>query len=210
LAKGKGSQEDFEFFISLDMTQNPFIAALSQVTPLTDKSLDALASKMVRLEHKAGHVLLRPGSVCDHLYFVEKGLTRTFYDKEERDITDWLSMEGEFACSILSFISRQPDRRGIELIEDSVLWRLAHSDLEELYTLHHDIERLGRLLVQMGLVQVQQRFDDLHFATAAHRYNHLMKTRPGLILRVPLGRIASYLGVTQETLSRIRGRINTF
>jgi CRP-like cAMP-binding protein len=111
-----------------------------------------------------------------------------------------------FACSIISFLTRQPDRRGIELLEDSVLWGMHHDELEQLYKHHHDIERLGRLLVSFGLIQLQQRFDDLHFATAAQRYRTLMDTNPSFIQRVPLGMIASYLGITQETLSRIRAQ----
>jgi hypothetical protein len=83
---------------------------------------------------------------------------------------------------------------------------LHHDDLERLYKHHHDIERLGRLLVSFGLIQLQQRFDDLHFATAAQRYRTLLDSNPSFIRRVPLGMIASYLGVTQETLSRIRAR----
>ncbi|MBN8856435.1 MAG: hypothetical protein BGO55_16715 [Sphingobacteriales bacterium 50-39] len=111
-----------------------------------------------------------------------------------------------FACSIISFLTRQPDRRGIELLEDAVLWGLHCDELEKLYKHYHDIERLGRLLVSFGLIQLQQRFDDLHFATAAQRYRTLIDTNPSFIQRVPLGMIASYLGITQETLSRIRAQ----
>lgn len=78
--------------------------------------------------------------------------------------------------------------------------------LEQLYISFHEIERMGRLIVSYGLTLMQQRFDDLHFASAAERYEKLLQTNPSLLQRVSLGHIASYLGITQETLSRIRAQ----
>lgn len=177
---------------------------------LSAESRDALASILRKMELPRDHLLVKQDSVCRYIYFIESGLTRTFYYKDGKDVTDWLSAEGNFACSIISFLTCKPDRRGIELLEDSILWGLHHDDLERLYKQYHEIERLGRLLVSFGLIQLQQRFDDLHFATAAQRYQTLMDTNPTFIQRVPLGMIASYLGITQETLSRIRSQYAGF
>ena len=183
-----------------------FFARIGQFVQLSKESKDAMASVLRKMELPKGHVLVKQDSVCHYIYFIEQGLTRTFYNKDGKDVTDWLSAEDMFACSIISFLTRQPDRRGIDLLEDAVIWGLHHDELEKLYKHYHDIERLGRLLVSFGLIQLQQRFDDLHFATAAQRYRTLMDTNPSFIQRVPLGMIASYLGITQETLSRIRGQ----
>ncbi|MBD2754963.1 Crp/Fnr family transcriptional regulator [Spirosoma validum] len=186
---------------------NPFLEVVSQFTPLSAGSQSALAAVLKRLELEKGHVLVRQNTVCQWVYFIEKGLTRTYYYKDGKDVTDWLSAEGQFAVSISSFMTQQPDRRIVELLEPSVLWAISHTDLENLYQQHHDIERLGRLLASHGLLLVQQRFDELHFATALERYRNLMALNPTLIQRVPLGMIASYLGMTAETLSRMRAQI---
>lgn len=186
---------------------NAFFQVVSRLTKLSHDSQRDLAACLKRREFPKGHTLIKAHSVCSHLYFVEKGLTRTYYLKVGKDVTDWLSPENTFACSIISFITRQPDRRAIELLEPSVLWGLHLDDLERLSTSHHDVEKLYRHLVSFGLVQLQQKFDDLHFSTALERYQTLMATNPSLIQRVPLGMIASYLGMTQETLSRIRSQI---
>ena len=69
-----------------------------------------------------------------------------------------------------------------------------------LYKEHHEIEKLGRLIISSGVVQMQQRFDDLHFATAKERYQKILEKSPSLIQRVPLGMLSSYLGMTPETL----------
>ena len=184
-----------------------FFETVSQFTNLSAESELALSSVLKRLELPKGHVLVKPDTVCNHTYFIESGLTRTYYFKDGKDITDWLSAENSFAVSIISFITRKPDRRAIELLEPSILFSLHVDDLENLCSKHHDIEKMTRLLISFGLVQLQQKFDDLHFATALQRYQTLMATNPTFMLRVPLGMIASYLGITQETLSRIRSQI---
>jgi len=184
----------------------PFFAFITQFTSLSEESREALSAVLQRMELPKGHDLLRPGGICQYFYFIEQGLTRTWYLKDGKDVTDWLSAENSIAVSIISFLTHQPDVRGIELLEPSVLWAVSHRDLENLYKRYHDIERLGRLLLAHGIIQLQQRFDDLHFATAAERYQKLVDASPSLLNRVPLGMIASYLGITQETLSRIRAR----
>ena len=188
------------------MVNNPFIESVTRFTPLSVQSGSDLVAVLHRLELKKGHVLVPANTVCRYLYFIETGLTRTYYYKDGKDVTDWLSTEGQFAVSISSFITQQSDRRIIELLEPSVLWAVSHDALEKLYRQHHDIERLGRLIVSHGLMLVQQRFDELHFATASERYQTLMVLNPTLVQRVPLGMVASYLGMTPETLSRMRAQ----
>lgn len=185
-----------------------FFEIVSQLTKLDSECKKALSQIMKRLELPKGYILVKPNSTCNHVFFVESGLTRTFYYKRGKDVTDWFSQENTFAVSIVSFITRIPDRRGIELLEPSLLYSFHHDDLEKLYNKYHAIERLGRKLVGKGMVDVQKRFDDLHFSTASQRYVTLLETNPTIINRAPLGMIASYLGVTQETLSRIRRRLS--
>jgi CRP-like cAMP-binding protein len=169
----------------------------------TKKAMESIVRKR---ELPKGYILLHAGGICNHLYFIKKGLTRTFYIKDGKDITDWLSLENTFATSVISLFTRRPDRRSIELLEDSTIIEIPHYELENLFAKYHDLERLGRLWSNYGIVQLQQRFDDLHFATAAERYAKLIQYNPTILQRVALGIIASFLGITQETLSRIRSQ----
>jgi CRP-like cAMP-binding protein len=185
-----------------------FFNTISQLATLTLESKEALSAILKKQEVPKGRMLVKENSVCNHLFFIEKGLTRTFYYKDGKDITDWISMEGTFAVSIISFISRRPDRRGIETLEDCSLHTLQYYELEQLCAKYHDIEHMIRVLISSGMILSQQRFDDLHFATAAERYQRVLTETPSLIQRVPLGMLASYLGITQETLSRIRSNLH--
>ncbi|ANH82769.1 hypothetical protein A8C56_18880 [Niabella ginsenosidivorans] len=184
-----------------------FFSTVSQYTHLSAQSRQELAAHLRKQVLPKGYTLVKPDTVCNFTYFIDSGLTRTYYLKDGKAITDWISDEYTFACSIISFITRKPDRRGIELLEDAVLYALHYNDLDKLCNSYHDIETLFRKLVSAGLIQLQQKFDDLHFATALERYRVLMQTNPSFIQRVPLGMIASYLGITQETLSRIRSQV---
>jgi signal-transduction protein with cAMP-binding, CBS, and nucleotidyltransferase domain len=191
----------------LNSGMDQFFRAISNFSTLSRESVSALTSTLKKHEHPKGKILVKPDTTCNYLYFIEQGLTRTYYIKDGKDVTDWISAENSFAVSIISFITRKPDRRGIEVLEPSVLLSIHFDDLEDLCAKFHDVERMTRYLVGAGLVQLQHKFDDLHFQSALERYQTLMNTNPTFIQRVPLGMIASYLGITQETLSRIRAQV---
>jgi len=186
-----------------------FFHEVAKIISLSPASRQALAEVMENQSFHRGETVLRPNAVCNSILFVESGLLRTYYLKNGKDVTDWLSPENSFSCSILSFITRQPDRRGIEALENTVAWKIGYDQLDQMYQQHHEIERLGRLLYGSGVIQVQQRFDDLHFSSALDRYSKLMSLNPTLVQRTPLSMIASYLGITQPTLSRIRAQYNS-
>src|SRR5882724_5595516 len=147
-----------------------FFLTVSRFTNLSAESKEELSLCLKEVAFLKGHVLVKRDSICNYIYFIDSGLTRTYYLKDGKDVTDWISDENSFACSIISFITRKPDRRIIELLEPSVLFALHYDNLESLCSKHHDIENLFRNLVSSGLVQLQQKFDDLHFSSALQRY----------------------------------------
>jgi CRP-like cAMP-binding protein len=104
-------------------------------------------------------------------------------------------------------VTRKPDNRIVEVLEPSVLWTLHYEELDRLFSRFPELERWGRTVAVNGMLQIQERLNSLHFSTALERYQTLIDTRPALLQRVPLSIIASYLGMTQETLSRIRSQI---
>ncbi len=152
------------------------------------------------------HIILKQGQVCNYLYFVEKGLLRLFYFQEGKDISDYFATENSLIGGIDSFFSRKPSNKIIETLEASKLLAISFDDLENLFAKHHDLERVGRLLSVGAFLTMQDRLFAIQFRTATQRYNDLIESSPSIIQRVSLGHIASFLGITQVTLSRIRGQ----
>jgi CRP-like cAMP-binding protein len=149
-------------------------------------------------------VLVKEGEFSYELYYIAKGGARAYYLKDGKTITDWFAFENDFISSIVSFFLGVPSQHYIEVLEDTTFMVLQLKDIEMLCEKHHDFERLGRLSTTKTMIQLQQRIVSLQFKTSKERYENLLEKYPQIELRAPLGDIASYIGITQETLSRIR------
>ena len=157
--------------------------------------------------NKRAH-LLHIDKTCKSIYFILRGGVRTYYiDREGNDVTSWLLFEGELAISVYSFFSQQPSFEAIEALEDCTLLRLSHEKLSLLYRQHLEFNYIARYLTEQYYIRSEAKANALRMLSAKERYLDLLENRPQLLARVPLGYIASYLGITQSTLSRIRGSI---
>ena len=183
-----------------------FLESISANVKLTPESRTVLLSLMKKDHLSKGCVLVPSGSICKSVYYLETGLSRRFYLKDNKEVTESFTAENGFACSINGYITGNADGRQTELLEPSVVWSLPYRELETLYDKYHDIERLGRFLITRELVEMHERLSSLQFMTASERYAAFLEKYPSLLQRVPLGVISSYLGITQETLSRIRSK----
>lgn len=153
---------------------------------------------------KKGETILNINERSNHLYFVDKGLLRGYYFSDEKEITNWFANENDFATCFYSFITKELSFETIEALEDTQLTGILHADLEELYKNFPETERLGRIITQTYYIQLEERLLNLQFKTAKERYQKFSETHAELLQRVTLGQVASYLGITPETLSRIR------
>jgi len=174
------------------------------ITPLKDETIRDIDQCLASMSFPKNKLLVKEGELSSNMYFVVKGAARAFYFHHEKEYTDWFVFENMFMCSLLSFFGGLPSVQYIETLEASDMLVLTRDQVNRLCDKHHDMQKLNSLILTYGLVSLQQNIIDQRFKTAQERYVTLLKTYPQAIQRVPLKHIASYLGVTQETLSRIR------
>jgi CRP-like cAMP-binding protein len=131
---------------------------------------------------------------------------RGFYTLSGKEITHWFAFENDFVTSFHSFITQEPTIENVQALEGSILWSISKERLNRLMTKHHEIESLVRKVYEKYYIRLEERYVNAQFKTATERYQQLLFENPHIIERVSLGHIASYLGISQETLSRIRNK----
>lgn len=182
------------------------ITFFSPFCDLPAELIPAIEAVLQRHEYPKKHILLKKGNVCHHLYFMEKGLARNFFEEEGKELTTDIVLDGELLVSFSSFSTRKPSIETIELLENSTLYAIHYDDLQKLYTEFPVMERAVRLITEHYYNSLYTKNYHLRFSSAAERYEHLFKTKIEIVKRVPIGIIASYLGMSIETLSRIRSK----
>jgi len=158
-------------------------------------------------ELSKGTILFRQGDLCRKVFYIEKGLARVFYySNTGKDITIWFLPETSFVTAIDSFYQFKPTYDNCELLEDSVVFTINYSEVEKMLNESSVLSKLAFQFVFGIAKQMSEYIVSIKFQTAEERYQSLLNNYPSIIQRVSLGHIASYLGITQETLSRIRGK----
>jgi CRP-like cAMP-binding protein len=175
---------------------------------LTDDCKNDLKKSSTVLSLDKLSLIEKEGQLVGKMYFIVSGCLRAFYIKDGKDITDWFAFEGDFISSINSFFQDVPSKHNIELLESTTFLEISKETIFALTNTHHCFERLGRIAVTKTMLQLRERIVSIQFETAQQKYESLINIRPDIIQRVPLTHIASYLGITLETLSRIRNPKN--
>ena len=180
------------------------IDILNKIHPLPPEDGFLLENIFQETHWSKGTILFNQDKTERKFYFIKKGIARAFTTNDGDDITFWFGQEGDPILSINSYISNQASYETIELLEDAILYETSNQLLNELYETNKNICNWGRKFAENELIKTEQRFIARLRGNAKQRYLDLIQTYPGLINRVQLGFIASYLGITQVSLSRIR------
>jgi len=173
--------------------------------PLTPQGVEVLGSILVPMKFQKGAKILEEGEVCRALYFVEKGMVRQFYYKNKKDVTEHFSFEGRIVFCIESFLKQEPSRLIVEALENTVLYAIPRDALLGLMVRNQEMEMLYRKILEHVAISSQEHADSQRFENAAERYERLLHEKPEIVLRAPMVHIASFLQMTPETLSRVRG-----
>lgn len=175
------------------------------IYPLKDeirKSIIA-SSEVINVGKKVK--LLSFGERSDTIYFINKGAARVYYlDRDGKETNTWFLFENELLISVYSFYTGKPSFEYLETLEDCNLIAVKREKLEEIYLKYMEFNFSGRKLTEFYHMRNEIQANELRMLNAKERYQKLMERNPQLFQRVSLGHIASYLGISQETLSRIR------
>lgn len=177
------------------------IAARTYLSPEVKERITA-SFELVNL--KKGEKLLSEHQRARYLYFVEKGLLHNYYHHDGRQISSWFYAENAFVTAWHSFYTQKPSYEGIECLEDCTLLRISHADYQTLIADFYTFGNFARLLAEEMLAFLDEFSKAWSFLSARDKYALLRQHFPSIELRVKLGLIASFLGISQETLSRIR------
>src|SRR5215831_751004 len=189
-------------------TDSPFVVFANAVHPLSVGAKAYANEKVFNYRLRKGDMLLKAGEISSTIYLVRKGILRGYVKEGIKDITTWISPEGELVASIRSFGLQEPGQENIQAIEDCELTGMRFDDLEYLYENFPEVNIVGRKILEKYYRDAEERAFIARLTEATSKYKHFIATKSDMLNRVPLKYIASYLGMTLETLSRIRSKLS--
>lgn len=181
---------------------------LSKIVPrlniLKDDDFAVVDDLFTIKEYSAGDVILKSGQICRKLYFIQTGLVYAFSNDESERIS-WYEFEGNSFTDVISFYSQSASNLSIKVAENkTIIASISFDDLDKLYSEHHSWAIWGARFHQQELLRLTHYYENLRTKDASQRYHELVDAFPEILQRIPLGHIASYLGISQVSLSRIR------
>jgi len=180
---------------------------LSRHINIDDEHINSLETVFHPKTTKRNEILLEAGSICRYMYFVNKGCLRVYLmDENGRESTRFLVPEGRIGTAFPSFILQEPSLAYIQSIEPSDLLHINFQDFRRLPDLIPGWEKFYALTLEQDYIASIKRIESLITMGAKERYALLMKENPGFIKRLPSKIIADYLGISQETLSRLKAK----
>ena len=182
-------------------------AVFERFMPINDTFFDVITSHTRYVEMSKGQAFIQQGGTNDQLGLMVEGLMRGVEIIDGDDHTMMFFDAPCFVTEYVGYLRRDPARYSIVALEDCRLYTWSYDDLQRMYSLSKDGERVGRLIAEQVIAEVVNDVRSFRFDTATERYERLTATYPRLAQRVPQYMVASYLGITPESLSRIRARL---
>ncbi len=203
LTKGP-SQKVLEAAFRILQPVKNVLQKIQSLYPLSPEALQLLTSGMEQVNLPKGYHLFKEGRTGSQVYLLERGIARAFSVRDNKEITFWFGAEGDIIFSYNSYIDNKPGYETVELLEDSILYVIAHEKLQQLFTTNIGIANWGRKPAEFELIKTERNFIVQQSLPPPFATSKMLEQNPQLIRRVQLGYIASFLGITQVTLSRIR------
>lgn len=179
---------------------------LQSIQPLPAGLTGYLQQIIKRKEIARKEYLLKEGQVCRNIYFIESGLLRCYYVKDGGEVSSWFMKEKDVCISVESYYQQRPSLEYIQALEDTVVYSISFEELDRIYRNFPAFNYTGRVLTERYYILSEQRSKSMRMQRSHERYDWLMDRYPELMQRVAAKYIASYLGITEVTLSVVKGR----
>lgn len=191
----------------LERGVGPLIAAMKNFyAGLEDDDIRLVVDKLYPRKIKKGDFFIKEGEIGGEIGFCVNGLFRQYYLKGDKEINTNFLLENDFLLAYPSMLRQQPSRYFIRALENSEIIVYPTHNTEQLYCATRNWERYGRRVAQWVVLEMSDQLEQMLFSIGKERYDALLKRRPDWIQRVPLKYLSSYLGIKQETLSRLRSQ----
>ncbi len=186
---------------------NQLASFIKKNIDIDDENLKTVLSYFKTIKKSKNQTLLPSGKNSQVSYFVIKGCLRLFYiDEEGKDITRYIAFENQFATELVSFITKQPAQESIQAIEDSELLYITHEDFRYLVEIIPKWRDFYNIYLEKAYVNNSKRLISFTTLNALERYKQLFEINPNIVKRLPNKIVASYINISQETLSRIKSK----
>ena len=187
---------------------SPLYSFFNAIHPLNKEAIKVLDRDSFPLNVKKGKFLVKPGMGDDHFFLVMKGVIRGFIKEDGKEITTWINEEHEIVGTIRNIGLKIPSEEYVQAVIDSYVIGIPTSLIEYLYEHFPEGNIIGRKILEDNYRGSEERAYICRIPSAEKKYRRFMDTQPGLLNRISLKYIASYLGMTIETISRVRNRVN--
>jgi len=185
----------------------PLFSAFEKIQSVSSESVNRLEKLCEVKSYTKNEEIQAIGATCRTIYFVLSGVARIYYLKDGNEVTEYFAFENDLIIRAESLFTNTPSKKAIQALEESVLVAISSEALFGLFENQPDLERLFNKLVQKAYVETLRRLENIQFLTAEERYQKLLEEQPEIVQKIPLKFVASFLGITQVSLSRIRAQI---
>ena len=181
------------------------LGAIQSVHPLDEDSVQQLLAFSSVRQISKSTFLFYPELRHRYIHFIEKGVARAYVHHKGKEVTFWFGQEGDVVFPYRTYVYGESSYETVQMLEDSILCSFPMRDWQQLMVTNSQWATWGRKFAEKALVSMEERFISYQFKSAKERYHELIERSPQMLNRIQLQYIASYLGITQVSLSRIRG-----
>lgn len=182
---------------------------IKETIAVSDEDLSLILSFFKPLKKSKNELLIAPGQMSQHTYFVIKGCLRIFFENlEGKEVTRYIAFEGQFATALIAYITKSPSTEYIQALENSEILYIGHNDFNHLLEIVPNWRKFYTNYLEKAYVSNANRVMSITTLDAVERYHQLLKINPKIVSRLPRKIVASYINVSQETLSRLKAKLD--